>query len=105
MRSRHGFTLVELLVVIAIIAILVALLIPAVQNARSAARRTQCTNHQKQAVLGILQSANQDERLPAIRNSNLIYDAARAKNSISWRYAILPFLEEQSMYDALADGK
>ena len=63
--ARHGFTLVELLVVIAIIAMLVTLLLPAVQAAREAARLTQCTNHIKQLALGCLNHESAHGFLPS----------------------------------------
>ena len=83
-HDRRGFSLVELLVVIAVVAILIALLLPAVQTARAAARRTQCANKQKQIGLAIHNyvSANHD-RLPAWSNG-----------INSWRLTILPYLEE-----------
>ena len=63
-RPLHGFTLVELLVVIAIIGVLVAMLLPAVQAAREAARRSQCTNNQKQLALGALNYENSFKHFP-----------------------------------------
>ena len=63
-QSIRAFTLVELLVVIAIIGILVALLLPAIQAAREAARRSQCTNNMRQVALAILNFENQKKQLP-----------------------------------------
>ena len=64
-RHQDAFTLVELLVVIAIIGILVALLLPAIQAAREAARRSQCTNNMKQLGLGVLNYESTKRKLPA----------------------------------------
>jgi prepilin-type N-terminal cleavage/methylation domain-containing protein/prepilin-type processing-associated H-X9-DG protein len=97
-RSRQqGFTLVELLVVIAIIGILVALLLPAVQAAREAARRSQCMNNMKQMTLATLNFENSKKELPRI----YIFD-----HSIDNNFAIhgphiqiLPFMEYQTVYD------
>ena len=63
-KARDGFTLVELLVVIAIIGILVALLLPAIQAAREAARRTQCQNHLKNIGLACLNFESSKKKLP-----------------------------------------
>jgi prepilin-type N-terminal cleavage/methylation domain-containing protein/prepilin-type processing-associated H-X9-DG protein len=93
--SRHGFTLVELLVVIAIIGILVALLLPAIQAAREAARRTQCTNNLKQVGLGFQNYAVKNGTLPG-GSSYLINDG---KGTRTWVTELLPHIEEQALAD------
>ena len=102
--GTDGFTLVELLVVIAIIGILVALLLPAVQAAREAARRTQCVNHLKQIGLGIVSHAEQHKLYPMGRGPYFGEDQDPRglidQFSVSWAYRLLPFLEEQAIHDA-----
>ncbi len=101
-KSTHrGFTLVELLVVIAIIGVLVALLLPAVQAAREAARRTQCLNHHKQLGLALHNYHDTHKILPpAIQFWN--GDDSRTSDNMrpNWIIMILPFMEQQPLYDS-----
>jgi prepilin-type N-terminal cleavage/methylation domain-containing protein len=91
-----GFTLVELLVVIAIIGVLIALLLPAIQAAREAARRMQCTNHLKQIGIGIHNFHDTRTGLPPLGLGSRIRGAAQR---ISIWGLILPFVEQQPLYD------
>jgi len=94
-KFRRGFTLVELLVVIAIIGILVAMLLPAVQAAREAARRTQCTNNLKQIGLAILDFESQFGALPA----GAVHKYQGRDAEYTMFLLLLPFLEEGDVYD------
>ena len=98
-RSAHqrGFTLVELLVVIAIIGILVALLLPAIQAAREAARRSQCQNHLKQMTLATLNFETAKKVLPRLYIFDKTIDANAAVHGPLVQ--ILPFMEYQPVYD------
>lgn len=100
----RGFTLVELLVVIAIIAVLIALLLPAVQNTREAARRISCTNNLKQRGLALHGYLSATKRFPpAGRNYGLNMSATGTKDpvvqNLNGQVYLLPYLEEQVLYD------
>jgi prepilin-type N-terminal cleavage/methylation domain-containing protein/prepilin-type processing-associated H-X9-DG protein len=92
-RVRSGFTLIELLVVIAIIAILIGLLVPAVQQVREAASRMQCTNNLKQLALGCHSFHDVNRKLPA--NFGCCYTSGPYW---SWIAMILPYIEQGVIY-------
>src|SRR5829696_5080832 len=105
----RGFTLVELLVVIAIIGILVALLLPAVQAAREAARRAQCMNHVKELALACVNHESTHKHFPSGGWGLLwVGDADKGSGEEqpgSWLYNILPYIEEQARHDMPKDGQ
>jgi prepilin-type processing-associated H-X9-DG protein len=92
---------VELLVVITIIGILIALLLPAVQSAREAARRLSCANNLKQVALGVLTYESQNGMLPICMPQDQCGDTSIAGSGLSWMISIMPYLEQTNLYDSL----
>src|SRR5688572_25307200 len=119
---RRAFTLVELLVVIAIIGILVALLLPAIQAAREAARRTQCSNNLHNIGLAIVNHHDTKKHLPlsigqwpeeiqrsdcnwiGATNPQPVVSGVTGFSGKGWIVDILPFIEEQARYDGIIKG-
>jgi prepilin-type N-terminal cleavage/methylation domain-containing protein/prepilin-type processing-associated H-X9-DG protein len=102
-RSRHAFTLIELLVVIAIIAILIGLLLPAVQAARESARRAQCVNNLKQIGLSIHNYASTYEVLPPGKGQNYVSSIPTAATYARWsaQSQLLMFLEQGTLFNSI----
>ncbi|MDR3234130.1 MAG: DUF1559 domain-containing protein, partial [Planctomycetaceae bacterium] len=109
---RIGFTLVELLVVIAIIGILIALLLPAVQAAREAARRMQCSNNLKQLGLAVHTFEDVQHRFPTTFKDDILYFRLNRGDTVTMAYNIngggpialyLPFIEQVAVYQSIHD--
>jgi prepilin-type N-terminal cleavage/methylation domain-containing protein len=107
-KQPFGFTLVELLVVIAIIGVLVALLLPAVQAAREAARRQQCSNNLKQIALAAQNHHDTNKHFPTggwgyfwVGDADRGYDRDQPGG---WAYNVLPYMEQKALHDLAGDG-
>ena len=101
---KRGFTLIELLVVIGIIAILVAILLPAVNAAREAARRTSCGNNLRQIAVALNSYHGANSKFPPFLislsgDSGRIADVSGGDESVNWMVLLLPFVEETSLYE------
>src|SRR5262245_36130470 len=104
MRKRRmtGFTLIELLVVIAIIGVLIALLLPAVQAAREAERRLQCTNNLMQLAIAVSNYESSHEALPpgVVDVSGPVLNQPKGYH-FSWIAQLLPFMEQRNIFNNL----
>ncbi len=104
--ERYGFTLIELLVVVAIIAVLAALLLPAVQNARESARRTECINNLKQMGIALQEYHNVHEKFPigalfGFRHGGVEDRRGFVVRGSSFFVSMLPWMDQKNAYDLL----
>ena len=101
MKKRTGFTLIELLVVISIIGMLAGMLLPAVQSAREAGRRTQCINNQKQLVTAATLYQSQKNQLPQFRSlrETTNQSGVAEQTVIGWLPCLFPFIEQAPLWD------
>ena len=102
MKRTNAFTLVELLVVIAIIGILIGLLLPAVQQIRESARRTDCMNNMRQIGLATIMFHDTYEAFPPARlypKKDAVAPFDKGKSQPSWLVRILPYVEQQNLYN------
>jgi prepilin-type N-terminal cleavage/methylation domain-containing protein len=98
--QRSGFTLIELLVVISIIALLMSLILPAVQSAREAARRTQCLNHIRNLALAVHNFASgQGGKLPRLSGGDPRYNLNSGFADYPWTVSLLPYLDRMDIYE------
>ncbi len=102
-KRHQGFTLVELLVVIAIIGVLVGLLLPAVQAAREAARRMQCSNNFKQIGLGLHNYHSTYDQLPKQGGGTVPPANIHNNNMLSFLIGVLPFIEQQALWQQISN--
>lgn len=102
-RIPDGFTIVELLVVIAIIALLVGLLLPAVNRARATARQTQCINNQKQLGTAVQTYFTSKGRMPEYMSPGRKENAASPGEPFGWVHPLLPNIGQANLYDQILD--